>query len=201
MSSSCSPDILNTLNDSQAFYRWIQQKQTVSDELIGISTLSNEQEATLASIDTELQNTLNCIMEQNDSISVLNTQNALTRTEIADKKKELLTRQEDIKIAKDRALIVRHPELSTSYYDGWFPLNRPMHHLSIPILIAFATFLTILSFFMTLKAININTIFTVLVPTYVDKYGHESTVFGMPFMIMAGLAVLFLCLMIYAFIR
>lgn len=200
MSSWCTPNIKSTIQDSTRFYNWISQNQTDSDALLNLPNLSDEQTTKLNNINNDINNTLRCITEESDSIAILNTQNALTRTDIAKKKKELLTRQEDIKIAQDRALLVRHPELSTSYYDGWFGLNRPMRQLSVPILIGFGVFFMTLSLFILLKIVNINTVFSVLIPRNLE-YSRYGSPFGTPFIITAGVAIVLLGLTIYAFTR
>lgn len=196
MSTSCTEEILQNLNES-TFYSWTRQKQ---DKLNLFKSAANSSSDEFNDLNVEISTTLDCLNEKNDSISSINTQNALMRSDIASKKKELLTREDDIKIAKDRALLVRNPELSTSYYDGWFSLNRPMHKISVPIIIGFSVFFMSLSLFMILSLLNVNTVFTVLV-SKPSRYYSQQSLFGGPFMIMSIIAVVLLILTIYAFLR
>ena len=209
MGSWCTPLILNILQNTtpNPFYIWLNLQHSNLDPLINLPTLTNTQTSTLNAINTETTNVLKCLTDINNSISAINTENALTRTAIATQKKELLSRDDDIKISKDRALLVRHPELSRSYYEGWFSLNRPIHQLSVPILIGGAVFLICISLFMMLNFVNINTVFTVLIPkTHEfarDRYGkpYYSSQFGSPFIMMSGISVILFILTIYAFTK
>ena len=200
MSSSCTPQMLEMLADSttNSFYSWLSQKQDDFNSLSGLPTLSDAQVSSLNDLNTETKTTLRCFNEQNDSITTINTDNALVRSNIVAKKKELLKREDDIQISKDRVKIVSKPELSRSYYDGWFPLNRPMHQLSVPLLIGGGAFFLSLSIFLMLSLININTVFTVLVA---ERNRNSSSVFGKPFILMTAVSVVLLILTIYAFSR
>ena len=200
MSSSCTPQMLEMLADSttNSFYSWLSQKQDDFNSLSGLPTLTDAQVSSLNDLNTETKTTLRCFNEQNDSITTINTDNALVRSNIVAKKKELLKREDDIQISKDRVKIVSKPELSRSYYDGWFPLNRPMHQLSVPLLIGGGAFFLSLSIFLMLSLININTVFTVLVA---ERNRNSSSVFGKPFILMTAVSVVLLILTIYAFSR
>jgi hypothetical protein len=199
MSSSCTPQMLEMLADSttNSFYSWLGQKQDEFNSLGGLPTLTEAQVSELEALNSEIRTTLECFNEQNSSITTINTDNALVRSNIVEKKKELLRREDDIHISKDRVKLVSRPELSRSYYDGWFPLNRPMHDLSVPLLIGGGAFFLSLSIFLMLSLININTVFTVFVP----EIGRGSSSFAKPFILMTAVSIVLLILTIYAFTR
>jgi len=191
--------MLEMLADSttNSFYSWLSKKQDDFNSLIGLPTLTDAQASTLNTLNDETKTTLQCFNDQNNSITTINTDNASVRSNIVAKKKELLKREDDIQISKDRTKVVTRPELSRSYYDGWFPLNRPMHQLSVPLLIGAGTFFMCLSLFLMLSLINLNTVFTILVPER-NRYGSS---FAKPFILMSGVSVVLLILTIYAFAR
>ena len=62
------------------------------------------------------------------------------------KKKTIEERKADIAVARDRALLAVQPDYNRSYYDGWFPLDRPLRQQTTPILIGFALFFLSMSF-------------------------------------------------------
>jgi hypothetical protein len=117
-------------------------------------------------------------------------------TEIADSQKILEQKERDATIAKDRASTVVRPELNSSYYDSWFPLNRPLKRAAIPILVFLASLFITVSFSMFLGLIGIRSHFYVIVP-------DSSTSGGMtrPLFILLAFTLILFSLTIYAFMR
>ena len=66
-----------------------------------------------------------------------------------DKETELA--KKDLEIAKERVATLRNPTASASYYDSWFPLNRPLKNSSIIVIIGLGIFIFVVSFFMILN--------------------------------------------------
>jgi hypothetical protein len=75
--------------------------------------------------------------------------------------KQLEQRKLDIQVAKDRAAMVARPEMTASYYDGWFPLNRPMKNSNVPIMICVSTFLFVFAVLMILDLVGLKLRFPV----------------------------------------
>ncbi len=72
-----------------------------------------------------------------------NTLNAALMTHIASKEQEIYTISsqqgvidEELAVSKARTERLTRPEANTSYYEGWFPIDKPLHVNSIPVLIA-----------------------------------------------------------------
>ena len=116
-------------------------------------------------------------------------------TQIATKTKELATKRADSSIAKDRASSVVRPELQSSYYDSWFPLNRPLKRAAVPILVFLASMFISSAFFLMLGLIGIHSHFYVLVPS-----GPTSSM-TKPFFLLLAFTVILFCITIYAFLR
>jgi hypothetical protein len=117
-------------------------------------------------------------------------------TEIATKQKLLEQKQRDATIAKDRAATVVRPDLNSSYYDGWFPLNRPLKRSAIPILIFFSSLFITVSLSLFLGLIGIRSHFFMVVPH--STKGDSMT---RPFLILLTFTVILFGLTIYAFMR
>lgn len=83
---------------------------------------------------------------------------------------EIIQAKEDLKIAESRAVSLREMN-KQSYYESWFPLNRPLRTSSNLIIIALGIFFFVLSFFIILRSsgilIDINT-------TWISPDGIES---------------------------
>lgn len=118
-------------------------------------------------------------------------------TQIATKTKELETKRADASIAKDRASSVVRPELQSSYYDSWFPLNRPLKRAAVPILVFFASLFISSAFFLMLGLIGIRSHFYVLLP----GTSTSTSTMTRPFFMLLAFTVILFCITIYAFLR
>jgi len=82
---------------------------------------------------------------------------------------EILEAKEDMKIAEERVKIFRQKD-KKSYYESWFPLNRPLRTSTNITLIGVGIFFFVFSFLVLLSAIgfsfNINTSWTSQSPTF-----------------------------------
>ena len=140
--------------------------------------------STLQSYTTKDNNLNNTIYKLNKEVTSLKT--------------TLANRQLDVQVAQDRATMVTRPEMTASYYDGWFPLNRPLKHISVPILIGFATLFFTFALILLLELLGIRVLFSVFTPT---EALLNSTKYTQPFWIMAIVAGIFMALTIYLFLR
>ena len=113
-----------------------------------------------------------------------------------DTKKTLETKLADANIAKDRASMIVRPEIQSSYYDGWFPLNRPLKRAAIPIIVFLGSFLIAASFFMMLSLIGIHSYFFILLPDT-----GKQTAMAKPFLLLLAFTVVLFGLTRYAFTR
>jgi len=128
------------------------------------------------------------------------TDQAILISKIDTAKKSLVTLNNDIQVAQDRALLVRNPELSRSYYEGLLPIARPMKQSSIPVLIGASMFLFSLSFFMLLSAMNIRMETILTLPAFMTG-STEYQQLGKQFFTLLGASIILFGLTIYAFTR
>jgi len=105
-------------------------------------------------------------------------------------KQKILEAEEDLKIAEDRVKTLRNVDKQRSYYESWFPINRPLRSSSIIICFIFGIFFFSLSFFMYMRYLGIS--FTVdirwLTPGNLEIYSKVLP-YGAGFIII-GLSIL-----------
>jgi len=107
----------------------------------------------------------------------------------------------DVQVAKDRATMVTRPELTASYYDGWFPLYRPMKHGSVAILIGFASFFFVIAILLFLELLGIKTSFTFFLPYSDVVKGMGASQSNKPFLTVSFIALLFFALTLYLYFK
>jgi hypothetical protein len=195
---ACTPAILADLETSDTFYRWLNGQHAIADPLmLSSNTISPADTITLQGVQASLQAHSNCLTEKNSSTSNVNSDNSLKRTTITELQNNIKSATNDLQVSQDRALLVRHPEMSRSYYESILPIGRPMAHYTVPILIGVSTFLLSLSFFMLLSIMKIDARILVAAQSYSSSRSSYTT----PFWMMSGVAVILLGLTIYAFTR
>jgi hypothetical protein len=166
---------IRNIGNPSIFYSWLSacKSNAVMDEIDKMKTALNAKLQEAGSANTDLIK----------SIASLQT--------------DLKNTTNDIKITQDRALLVRHPELSSSYYDGFLSIGRPIKQSTVPILIAIATFLFCLSFFVLLKILRVDARLIVSIPAMFLKGAGLPT----PLAFMTFTSIVLLGLTIYAFTK
>lgn len=77
--------------------------------------------------------------------------------------KEIEVAKSDLESAKTRVETLRKPD-EQSYYESWFPINRPLKRSSIFIILMIGIFLYILSFMIAIRTTGINVDISIAVP-------------------------------------
>ena len=169
-SDACSVDTV--IADETSFFNWLQTDQTcpaTADVFAGLlSAMSSEGSSTTLS---------------------------KTSQDVTNLEKRLEQRSIDVKVAQDRANMVKRPEMTANYYDGWFPLNRPLKTSSVPILIAFATMLLMAGMLVFLEFFGLQTRITYFF------YNFATPSNDAPFWTMGAFAFVCVAVIIYLFIR
>jgi hypothetical protein len=129
---------------------------------------------------------------ENNSSTTLWNLNA----QIANQTAILKTKTDEANIAKDRASMSLRPEMTASYYDGWFPLHRPMKRAAVILLLGLSTFLFIISLFLLLNSVGIVSKFAAYVP-----YNGTTTDSSGPILTLMGIIAILTGVIIYAFNR
>jgi len=186
---ACTPQIQRDLATTTSFYNWLGGQQ----RLVTAATTRNA----ITEVESTLTAYTACLNRLIGSSSTSASTNSNLLQTIVNLNKKVQQAVLDLQISQDRALLVRHPELSRSYYDGVLSLGRPMGHYTVPILIGISTFLLSLSIFIFLNLLRIDSRLILLVPALGARLNGTSS----PFWIMSIIAVILLGLTIYAFTK
>jgi hypothetical protein len=176
---ACTSEILSNLETYNKFFTWLSSQRSSYDD----STLN-----TLRAYSA-------CLSEKINEVSSSNSTNMYKMAKITTLNKEIKDAVNDLEISQDRALLVRHPEMSRSYYEGILKIGRPISHYTVPILIGVSTFFLSLSFFILLSMFRINSVITV------PSMGTLNTSESSQVWIMRVVIIILLALTIYAFIK
>jgi len=108
------------------------------------------------SASNEVFDTAACIQEKLTSLGSTTNQIQTAQQDILRLNKEITEAEADVAIARDRVAYIRHPEEHTSFYESWFPINRPMQRENVPYFIGVTIFLLIFSLLVGLSLIGVN---------------------------------------------
>jgi len=201
----CDPSIQNDIANTTNFSAWVSRVTAIVARISGLQQPTIDDINTMTTLAQDIKDHQDCITAtSNNSANILadDITNAQTLDSINGAIKQ---RTHDVTISHDRAQIARNPERNRGYYDGWFPISRPLKHYTIPVLIAVSLFLFSLSLFYLLSLFGFNMAFMITLPTVItgplDSYGNKSLYTSKPFLIMTAIAVVLLGLTIYGFTK
>jgi hypothetical protein len=176
---ACTQEILDNLQTHTTFYNWLGKQRNSYDD----RTISS------------LRAYSACLNEKIYATGNTNKSSTYKMAKITTLNKEIKDAVNDLEISQDRALLVRHPEMSRSYYEGILPIGRPIAHYTVPVLIGVSTFLLSLSFFMLLNIFRVDSIITI------PRFSQSTTSQSSQILIMRIIIIVLLALTIYAFIK
>lgn len=194
--SKCTDPLKADLQTQAALDTWLAPTKTTLDSL-AVVTLSAEQTAQVAKLQADILVHKDCLNELKSAAETTTTRLAKLQTNAGDLDKQIAQKKLDVQVARDRAALALNPSLNRSYYDGWFPLERPLKHYSYPLLIGFGIFFLMIGFFVFMSLVGVD--IEVLVPRLSGPAG--STQFTPAFWIMGGISAVLLSLTIYGFTR
>lgn len=97
---------------------------------------------------TTLLNGLQSMVSSNPATALQNTNDALYNVE-----GEIIKAKEDLQIAQDRVQSLRESN-KQSYYESWFPINRPLRGSTNTILLGIGIFFFVFTFFVILHSMG-----------------------------------------------
>lgn len=150
MATPC-PSTSEILANYTSFYNWLQSPNRSSCTNVTNSVVYDALRAARGNPGT--------------TIAQLNSEIKTSRAELENTKLQA-------EITKRRAEMNVRPELTANYYDGWFPLSRPMKRASVTVLIAVSVFLFTIGLFLLLSVMGIQSAFGIKVPEIKDKTSH-----------------------------
>ncbi len=149
--SACTDTLDSRLSPDEtgvtAFNTWKAQTSAKITELNGTITnnaLPDARKGEYETLHRDIAQTLACLQEkQNTELDAANSVYT-AQDRIVQLQREIKEREEEIQIAKDRVTYIRDPDAHPSYYQSWFPMDRPMRPSSVPVLIGIVVFFTML---------------------------------------------------------
>lgn len=200
-SSVCTDAIVRVFADGRSYDTW---KTPLAGELDSLAPLDNST-ATVAQLSRigELQGVARshkaCLTELRNQVGSVATTLSSLQTSVTTLDKTIQQRKLDVQVAKDRAALALNPDLNRSYYDGWFPLERPLKHMTYPILIGVSLFFMTIAFFLLLTLLGMEFELNLTVPSGSATGGTSQ--FTPAFWVMGAIATTLLGLSIYGLAR
>lgn len=192
----CVGAVENNLETTDTFQTWYGNTNSFFQTQALVVEPTPDELKELADRAIEIESHTKCIEQKTSELRASPTNLSNAQATEATLNKTIEQRRRDVQIAKDRAALAANPELTRSYYDGWFPLDRPMRPISIPILIAFSLFFFSLGLFITMGLLGVNIMmFRRELPALSGTSSQQG--FGWPFWGMTAVAVTLLSLTIY----
>ena len=161
MSSACNSTILSRISSAANFNAW---KTLTSSRITSISPTAASgttpptatESSTLITASNEVFDTAACIQEKLTALGSTTNHIQTAQQDILRLNKEIAEAEADVAIARDRVAYIRNPEEHTSFYESWFPINRPMQRENVPYFIGVTMFLLIFSLLVGLSLIGVN---------------------------------------------
>jgi hypothetical protein len=145
----CGAMAEEVVSGTDSFANWKRQTDaqlnSIRSEGVSGGVPTDGEQRLLANISSDIEVIKDCINRKNNCISTLGTTNSTSQETILHLKEQIVKEKEGIEIAKQRVSYVRAPATKTSFYQGWFPIDRPLKAISIPILSGFTFFFAVLS--------------------------------------------------------
>jgi hypothetical protein len=179
--SACTDAIKATLQSLDTFNAW---KNTTSAQLNAISANAQNgsiepspiESSTFATLSADIFNTTACI--QSELTKIAGTSNTISQMqqEILTTSDAIIQAESDISVSRDRVAYIRNPEQRTSYYESWFPLDRPMHAANVPFFVGATVFILLLGLLLILSFMGVD--FSIIIhPTLLVNLQYVSSQF------------------------
>ena len=118
--------------------------------------LVNQKLRLLRDTEVKMQQSMKCLnLETNQRQSISSDIYNLNQ-EAKTKAKEVKTKHENVKAAKERADLLRNPYEETTVWESWFPMGRPLERGSIPVLWFLSIVFLTMSFGLFLQMVGVN---------------------------------------------
>jgi hypothetical protein len=159
--STCNSIILARLQSQDTFNTW---KNDTSTQLNAISANAQSgaiqpsptESTTFSTVAADILSTTSCIQSQLATLSGTSNHIHALQQEIMSTKDAITQSEVDSSIARDRVAYIRHPERHTSYYESWFPMDRPMQKGSVPIFVGLTLFTLLFGLLLILSFMGVD---------------------------------------------
>lgn len=149
MTSICTTTTLSNIANTASFNAWQSGSTVILNSISptsasGATPPSLGESSTLNELADQVFDTALCLNEKLTELSSTTNHIQKAQEEIIRLTKAIDDAKEHTEIAKSRVEYIRNPDEQTSFYESWFPINRPMYQASIPIFIGIIVFLGVL---------------------------------------------------------
>jgi len=185
MSTACNPTILSRISNLTTFNAW---KNITSSMITSISPTAASgaiqpttiELNTLSSATGDVLATTTCIQEKLAALGGTTNMIQTAQEDMLRLNTKIIEAEADAAIARDRVAYIRHPEEHTSYYESWFPIDRPIQRNTVPYLMAITVFIFVFAFLvgMSLLGVNISIIFPISTTDRVSIFMSYFSWFG-----------------------
>jgi hypothetical protein len=156
----CGAMAEEVLSGTSNLSNWISQVDTqlnsIRSEGVSGGTPSEPEQRILQNITSDLQVIHDCIAKKTACIAKLGTTLSGSQDTILSLKEQIASEREGVEIAQQRLAYSRAPEQRTSFYQSWFPMDRPLKLVSVPILIGFSLFFLLVGLGTLLLSFGVN---------------------------------------------
>jgi hypothetical protein len=194
-SGACNPTILARIADTTAFNAWKAATDTSINSIrstaaSGSVAATPAEETTLTAAVGDIMSTTACMQEQYSAVTGATNQISTGQEAKIALQKQIEDAEGDIAIARDRVAYIKNPEKHTSYYENWFPLNRPMNESTIPFFVWITVFFMLLGLFlfMSLIGVDINITFNTGISEIFRLVAEQFTVVSIILLVIVGLS-------------
>jgi hypothetical protein len=157
MPSVCTADMNDKLSTSAKFHIWYQGYRDTLNTYAQITTdPSPSQETGLATNGTDITGMSLCLQEKIGAMANGATTISTAHEDILNINDQIAEEEANAAVAQERVGYVRHPERQVSSYESWFPMDRPMHKLTLIILISISIFLGVFLFLIMMSVFGVD---------------------------------------------
>jgi hypothetical protein len=155
--AGCSASSYNTITTAGSFNTWYQGKTSSLNTYNALTTAPTPgQTSDVVSITTEIGSILACLQALINGVGGNANSIFLAQEQILNLNDQITAEEANASIAKDRVGYIRHPEQNVSNYASWFPIDRPIHTLSLLIIMSISLFVSIFCIFMLFSFLGVS---------------------------------------------
>ena len=166
MTFTCTSSQNSIFSNTGTFDTWYRPTKTTIDNMT-----STTPAATVADKSREIMEMSLCLETKLRSVTGTANDISQAQEEILDLHEQISREEENVSIAKDRVGYIRNPEENVSNYESWFPIDRPIHTLSLIIILSISLFVLIFCLLLLLSFLGVD--ITIYRNTYVKSYSSN----------------------------
>ena len=172
----CDPSTDDILKDETSYNSWKRNQLDNITILDSQVSQSDDDFVKLTATAITINKVSNCLNTKLAAVNSVQTDLDKASKAMQNLEKTIEQRKNDVEVAKERAALTKNPEKMQSYYEGWFPIEQPLKHYTIPVLIGVSLFMITLTFFYFMSLVGIDTRLSLQVPQGVyQRFGSSSS--------------------------